>query len=90
MRTHTFGTHSIASGTGLTEATDGFASHGGTKRGGLPPAAFSIRSMFSWYRERLDRRHHRAVLAELTDHQLWDIGVSREARDREVRRSFWK
>jgi uncharacterized protein YjiS (DUF1127 family) len=51
---------------------------------------FSLRSMLGWYRERVVRQRHRNELARLTDEQLVDIGLSREARDREVARSFWE
>ena len=36
------------------------------------------------------RLDDRAFLADLHDYQLGDIGMTRDQRDREVRKPFWK
>jgi uncharacterized protein YjiS (DUF1127 family) len=73
-----------------TTAVDGVAADATTIASGVGLAEFSIASMLAWYRERLKAQRHRRELARLTDEQLWDIGLSRIARDHEVSRSFWE
>ena len=47
--------------------------------------ALAIATLGRW----LQRAAQRRALAELDDHRLWDIGVTRRAAAREARRPFW-
>jgi uncharacterized protein YjiS (DUF1127 family) len=93
MLTGTFGANPITGDRRIrpsTTAVDGLAANAITIASGVGLARFSVRSMLAWYRERLKTQRHRRELARLTDQQLWDIGLSRVARDHEVSRSFWE
>ena len=64
------------------------------RSGGLAPARRPVPSKLSksidilllW----LQRCRERRMLAELSDHMLKDIGVSRADIDVEVRKTFWR
>ena len=60
-------------------------SGGGSSLGGSISAAFAF--VWSSYRARRQMRHTRLDLLDLTDDQLKDIGISREAAEREALRS---
>jgi uncharacterized protein YjiS (DUF1127 family) len=89
MRTLTSGDNSGAAGARTASIAATCVTDAVTIASGIPLARLSLRSMFAWYRERLANQRVRRELARLTDQQLEDIGLSRMARDREVRRSFW-
>ncbi len=46
-------------------------------------------SLFEWLKQALIVARQRRALAELDDHQLADIGISREDAEREANRAFW-
>lgn len=87
MRSHTFGSKPITAGVGAELAIADIFAREAAPRAATP---VSMRLVFAWCSGRLERWRHRAQLAELTDEQLFDIGLSREARDREVARSIWE
>lgn len=47
----------------------------------------SIPALFGWW---LQRRKDRRALANLSDHLLHDIGLSREEAMREAAKPFWR
>lgn len=47
------------------------------------------RKVIGWYRMALERRRQRRALADLDDHLLKDIGLSREEARRESTKSLW-
>lgn len=60
----------------------------GARIAGLIAQAFRLaHNRLRIWNMRLDDR---AFLADLHDHQLGDIGMTRDQRDREVRKPFWK
>ena len=48
------------------------------------------RALRSWWRQALERRRQRRVLAELDEHLLRDIGLTREQALAEARRLPWR
>lgn len=48
-----------------------------------------IEGLFESLARAMEKRRTRRSLANLSDHQLRDIGVTRYEADREARRSFW-
>jgi uncharacterized protein YjiS (DUF1127 family) len=58
-----------------------------TNRFELPPILFGlIKTIAVW----ITRRRQRRALAQLDDHLLADVGLSREQARREAARPFWK
>lgn len=49
----------------------------------------SLLAIIGWIEAIFDRRRSRLALAEMTDEQLKDIGISRYDAHQEARRSFW-
>lgn len=71
------GCQSLLSGSTETKALQ-------AKRAGLLSAAWS------WCMTRIDKRRSRKTLADLTDEQLRDIGVTRAQALREASQPFWR
>ena len=53
------------------------------------PSGSPWRMVIGWYRAALERRRQRCALADLDEHLLKDIGLSREAARRESARPMW-
>lgn len=71
------GCQSLASGSAETKAPP-------TRRAGVLSAGWS------WCMTRIDKRRSRNTLAELTDEQLRDIGLTRPQAIHEASRPFWR
>ena len=67
-----------------TMSSEGLAHH----RPLLSLAGRALGSLWTYYRERRQLRRTRLHLLELSDAELWDIGITREAADREAARSL--
>ncbi len=50
---------------------------------------FTLLSGWTWFAARLEKSRSRKVLAELSDEQLEDIGITRQEARRESVRPFW-
>ena len=57
---------------------------------GSSRSSFSLMRTIAWVEGMAERRRSRLALAELTDGQLKDIGLSRSEAFGEVNRPFWK
>ena len=55
----------------------------------LPRLWLALRAAILWFDRAIERRNQRLALAELTDEQLTDIGLTRDDVERECQ-PFWR
>ncbi|MEZ8354917.1 DUF1127 domain-containing protein [Vibrio splendidus] len=53
-------------------------------------SSLSVKKFYSKFRLYLQNRRTRKHLAELSDHLLEDVGITRGQANEEVRKSFWE
>ncbi|MEZ8017268.1 DUF1127 domain-containing protein [Vibrio splendidus] len=53
-------------------------------------SSLSVKKFYSKFRLYLQKRRTRKHLAELSDHLLEDVGITRGQANEEVRKSFWE
>ncbi|MFA0311157.1 hypothetical protein BH581_18460 [Vibrio splendidus] len=53
-------------------------------------SSLSVKKFYSKFRLYLQKRRTRKHLAELSDHLLEDVGITRGRANEEVRKSFWE
>ncbi|MGB1322666.1 MAG: DUF1127 domain-containing protein [Vibrio gallaecicus] len=53
-------------------------------------SSLSGKKFYSKFRTYLQNRRTRKHLAELSDHLLEDVGITREQANEEMRKSFWE
>ncbi|MEZ8734536.1 DUF1127 domain-containing protein [Vibrio sp. 10N.286.49.E11] len=53
-------------------------------------SSLSIKKFYSKFRIYLQNRRTRKHLAELSDHLLEDVGITREQANEEMKKSFWE
>ncbi|GAB5468173.1 MAG: DUF1127 domain-containing protein [Rhodospirillales bacterium] len=67
-------------------ASGGLQVFGGKGLGGATIFGLLVTGLLRW-QDRANERHH---LAQMQDHQLRDIGLSRADIDQEARKPFWR
>ena len=57
---------------------------------GTPSSGAKWRALVAWLQAAHERRCQRQALAELDNHALRDIGLSRHQAEREAAKPFWR